>query len=132
MASRLLRVNLLSPLTGKFLSPYPPKILSDTFCLVHSSIDARLDVVEGERNILIQLLVANIDTTELINAEDRFTYVRDALKTLNKMDFDKLIVSVPNFYTRPIACFLQSFSLLHLKLVLQLARSRLLSVFYKY
>jgi DNA mismatch repair protein MSH4 len=132
MASRLLRVNLLSPLTGKFLSPYPPKILSDTFCLVHSSIDARLDVVEGERNILIQLLVANIDTTELINAEDRFTYVRDALKTLNKMDFDKLIVSVPNFYTRPIAYFLQSFSLLHLKLVLQLARSRLLSVFYKY
>jgi DNA mismatch repair protein MSH4 len=132
MASRLLRVNLLSPLTGKFPSPYPPKILFDKSCLVHSSIDARLDVVEGERNILIQLLVTKIDTTELINAEDRFTYVRDALKTLNKMDFDKLIVSVPNFYTHPIACFLQSFSLLHLKLALQLARSQLLSVFYKY
>lgn len=52
-------------------------------------------------------MVANIHNTELINAEDRFTYVRDALKTLNKMDFDKLIVSVPNFYTLPIACFLQ-------------------------
>ena len=31
---------------------------------------------------------------EFINTEDRFTNVRDALKTLNKMDFDKLIVSV--------------------------------------
>ncbi|KAF8168490.1 muts domain V-domain-containing protein [Crassisporium funariophilum] len=58
MASRLLRVNILSPIT------------------VQTSIDARLDVVE-----------------ELINAEDRFTYVRDALKTLNKMDFDKLILA---------------------------------------
>ncbi|KIM39112.1 hypothetical protein M413DRAFT_419584 [Hebeloma cylindrosporum] len=58
MASRLLRVNILSPIT------------------VQSSIDARLDVVE-----------------EFINAEDRFTYVRDALKTLNKMDFDKLILA---------------------------------------
>ena len=43
------------------------------------------------------MLVANIDNTELINEEDRFTYVRDALKTLNKMDFDKLIVSVHFF-----------------------------------
>ncbi|KDR68697.1 hypothetical protein GALMADRAFT_146051 [Galerina marginata CBS 339.88] len=58
MASRLLRVNILSPIT------------------VQSSINARLDVVE-----------------ELVNAEDRFTYVRDALKTLNKMDFDKLILA---------------------------------------
>jgi len=32
--------------------------------------------------------------SELINAEDRFTYVRDALKTLTKMDFDKLIAAV--------------------------------------
>ncbi|KAF8149517.1 hypothetical protein B0H34DRAFT_189990 [Crassisporium funariophilum] len=52
MASQLLRVNILSPIT------------------VQTSIDARLDVVE-----------------ESINAEDRFTYVRDALKTLNKMYF---------------------------------------------
>ena len=48
------------------------------------------------------MLVANVDNTELINEEDRFTYVRDALKTLNKMDFDKLIVSVHNFYALPI------------------------------
>lgn len=105
MASRLLRVNLLSPITGRLSAS--TKILSDKSCLVHSSIDARLDVVEGKRNILLQLLVAKIDNTELINEEDRFTYVRDALKTLNKMDFDKLIVSVPNFYTFSITCFLQ-------------------------
>ncbi|KAF8885255.1 DNA mismatch repair protein MutS [Gymnopilus junonius] len=59
MASRLLRINILSPLT------------------VQGSIEARLDVVE-----------------ELINKEDLFTYVRDALKTLNKMDFDKLIAAL--------------------------------------
>lgn len=35
-----------------------------------------------------------ITQTEFIETEDRFTDVRDALKTLNKMDFDKLIVSV--------------------------------------
>lgn len=50
---------------------------------------------------------AKIDSTEFINEEDRFTCVRDALKTLNKMDFDKLIVSVLNFYILPIACFSQ-------------------------
>ncbi|KNZ82138.1 MutS like protein [Termitomyces sp. J132] len=59
MASRLLRVNLLSPIT------------------VQTSIDARLDVVE-----------------EFIRTEDRYTEVRDALKAFNKMDFDKLIVSL--------------------------------------
>ncbi|KAF5312559.1 hypothetical protein D9619_003594 [Psilocybe cf. subviscida] len=59
MGSRLLRVNILSPIC------------------VHNSIEARLDVVD-----------------ELVNAEDRFTYIRDALKTLNKMDFDKLIVAL--------------------------------------
>jgi hypothetical protein len=52
------------------------------------------------------VLVAKIDNTELIHEEDRFTYVRDALKTLNKMDFDKLIVSVLKLYTLPIAFFL--------------------------
>ncbi|PPQ78808.1 hypothetical protein CVT25_010677 [Psilocybe cyanescens] len=65
MASRLLRVNILSPIT------------------VQSSIDARLDVVD-----------------ELINAEDRFSYTRDALKTLNKMDFDKLIVALASSEVR--------------------------------
>jgi len=32
--------------------------------------------------------------SELINAEDKFTYVRDALRGLGKMDLDKLIVAV--------------------------------------
>uniref|UniRef100_A0A8H7Y6N1 DNA mismatch repair proteins mutS family domain-containing protein n=1 Tax=Psilocybe cubensis TaxID=181762 RepID=A0A8H7Y6N1_PSICU len=66
MASRLLRVNILTPIT------------------VQSSVDARLDVVD-----------------ELINAEDRFSYVRDALKTLNKMDFDKLIAALVSSEVRP-------------------------------
>ncbi|KZT24709.1 hypothetical protein NEOLEDRAFT_1156682 [Neolentinus lepideus HHB14362 ss-1] len=56
MASRLLRVNLLSPIT------------------VQSAIEARLDAVE-----------------ELMQNEETFHAVKDALKTLNKMDFDKLI-----------------------------------------
>lgn len=64
---------------------------------------------------MIQLFVANIGNLEFINEEDRFTYVRDALKTLNKMDFDKLIVSVPSFHTLLFPRFLQSPSLLHLK-----------------
>ncbi|KAJ7271034.1 muts domain V-domain-containing protein [Mycena rebaudengoi] len=63
MASRLLRVNILSPITSQ------------------SSIDARLDVVE-----------------ELVQAEERFTDVRTALKALDKMDFDKLIASVAGIF----------------------------------
>lgn len=31
---------------------------------------------------------------ELVQTEERFHEVRDALKTLNKMDFDKLISAV--------------------------------------
>ncbi|KAJ7203700.1 hypothetical protein C8J57DRAFT_1735209 [Mycena rebaudengoi] len=65
MASRLLRVNILSPITSQ------------------SSIDARLDVVE-----------------ELVQAE-RFTDVRTALKTLDKMDFDKLVASLASSETKP-------------------------------
>ncbi|KAG2023704.1 DNA mismatch repair protein MSH2, variant 3 [Coprinopsis cinerea AmutBmut pab1-1] len=65
MASRLLRVNILSPIT------------------VQPSIHARLDSVE-----------------ELINSEDRFNYVRDALKALNKMDLDKLIISLASSEAR--------------------------------
>ncbi|KAJ3537325.1 hypothetical protein NMY22_g5634 [Coprinellus aureogranulatus] len=59
MATRLLRVNILSPI------------------LVQPSLDARLDAVE-----------------ELVQSEDRFSGIRDALKPMNKMDFDKLIVSL--------------------------------------
>jgi hypothetical protein len=35
-----------------------------------------------------------IDVSELINAEDKFTYVRDGLRALRKMDLDKLIIAV--------------------------------------
>ncbi|KAH7920485.1 hypothetical protein BV22DRAFT_1198859 [Leucogyrophana mollusca] len=59
MASRLLRTNILSPIT------------------VHSAIEARLESVE-----------------ELVQSEDKFSEIRDALKMLNKMDFDKLISSL--------------------------------------
>jgi hypothetical protein len=58
---------------------------------------------------IIQWPVVNADDSEFINGQDRFTYVRDALKTLNKMDFDKLIVSVPNFSYSSYCAFLTKF-----------------------
>ncbi|KAL1755189.1 muts domain V-domain-containing protein [Schizophyllum commune] len=48
------------------------------------SIDARLDVVE-----------------EFVKTEDRFNGVKDALRVLNKMDFDKLIASLAASEARP-------------------------------
>ena len=79
---------------------------------------------------MIQLFVINVDNSELINGEDRFTHVRDALRTLSKMDFDKLIISVFNSsYFSPLRISYKGLSLLHLKLELQPARSQLLSVF---
>lgn len=36
----------------------------------------------------------DFDFLEFVKTEDRFVGVRNALKMLNKMDFDKLIVSV--------------------------------------
>jgi DNA mismatch repair protein MSH4 len=36
--------------------------------------------------------------TELVQNEDRFTDVKEALKSLNKMDFDKLISAVSEFF----------------------------------
>ena len=131
MASRLLRVNILSPITGELPSP-SHQVSSDRSYLVHSSIDARLDVVEGKRKLLIQFFVAKVDNTEFINAEDRFTYVRDALKTLNRMDFDKLIVSVSSPLYSSHCTSLTSLSLLHRKLDLRPVRSQLLSVSHKY
>ncbi|KAI0369881.1 hypothetical protein BV20DRAFT_1036163 [Pilatotrama ljubarskyi] len=56
MGSRLLRVNILAPITVK------------------SALEARLDVVE-----------------DLIQTEDRFTEVKNAMKPLSKLDLDKLI-----------------------------------------
>ncbi|TDL22289.1 hypothetical protein BD410DRAFT_748498 [Rickenella mellea] len=59
MAARLLRVNLLAPITA-------PHALS-----------ARLDAVE-----------------ELVQNEDKFTAIKDGLRTVNKLDLDKLIASL--------------------------------------
>lgn len=61
---------------------------------VQSSVEARLDVVEGgylKTSLACSELKHSI---ELVQTEDRFNEVKDALKTLNKMDFDKLISSV--------------------------------------
>ncbi|KAI0717509.1 muts domain V-domain-containing protein [Cerioporus squamosus] len=68
MGARLLRVNILAPITVK------------------SALEARLDVVE-----------------ELIQTEERFSEVKDALKSLNKMDFDKLICSLAASEVREVS-----------------------------
>ncbi|CAK5271911.1 unnamed protein product, partial [Mycena citricolor] len=76
MATRLLRVNILSPITCKsLLQPFLRSAFDGP--LAQTTIDARLDVVE-----------------EFVQSEERFTEVRAALKPLNKMDFDKLIASL--------------------------------------
>jgi hypothetical protein len=46
---------------------------------------------------LISLLAFLIVLSELMQTEDRFTAVKDALKSLNKMDLDKLIYAVGPF-----------------------------------
>ncbi|RDX51557.1 hypothetical protein OH76DRAFT_1378852 [Lentinus brumalis] len=68
MGARLLRVNILAPITVK------------------SALEARLDVVE-----------------EFIQTEERFNDVKDALKLLNKMDFDKLICSLAASEVREVS-----------------------------
>ncbi|KAG1814422.1 muts domain V-domain-containing protein [Suillus subaureus] len=75
MATRLLRTNILAPLTAQ------------------SALDARLDAVE-----------------ELIHNEDKFTEIKDALKILNKMDFDKLISSLGCSEVRPTTTAKGAFS----------------------
>ncbi|KAJ8590908.1 hypothetical protein M405DRAFT_932507 [Rhizopogon salebrosus TDB-379] len=75
MATRLLRTNILAPLTAQ------------------SALDARLDAVE-----------------ELIQSEDKFSDIKDALKALNKMDFDKLISSLGFTEVRPTTTAKGAFS----------------------
>ncbi|KAG9310368.1 muts domain V-domain-containing protein [Chiua virens] len=50
-----------------------------------------------------RLLRTNIlaPLTELVENEDRFSETRNALRSLNKMDFDKLISSLASFEVRP-------------------------------
>ena len=52
MASRLLRVNILSPITGNLSLFFFDGFLLWNFIQVQSSIDARLDVVEGVGEIV--------------------------------------------------------------------------------
>ncbi|KAG9077625.1 MutS protein msh4, partial [Ceratobasidium sp. UAMH 11750] len=67
MAHRLLRVNILAPITDQ------------------TAIDHRLDVVQ-----------------ELVNDEEKYTAIRDALKTLKKIDLDKLIAQLTTSENRPV------------------------------
>ncbi|KAG8891086.1 MutS protein msh4 [Tulasnella sp. 332] len=78
MAARLLRVNILAPIT------------------VQSSIDARLDSVEGALYMMAACALnnTNVSPIELINTEEKYNSIKDALRTLKKIDIDKLISSV--------------------------------------
>ncbi|KAG9093899.1 MutS protein msh4 [Ceratobasidium sp. 370] len=67
MAHRLLRVNILAPITNQ------------------TAIDHRLDVVQ-----------------ELVNDEEKYIAIRDALKTLKKIDLDKLIAQLTTSENRPV------------------------------
>lgn len=61
---------------------------------MQSAVDARLDVVEGNYIDFSPTDSLYRNSVEFVQSEDKFTEVRDGLKTLNKMDFDKLIASV--------------------------------------
>ncbi|CAE6506204.1 unnamed protein product [Rhizoctonia solani] len=67
MAHRLLRVNILAPITDQM------------------AIERRLEVVQ-----------------ELVNDEEKYTAIRDALKLLRNIDFDKLIAQLSTSDTRPV------------------------------
>lgn len=86
MGARLLRMNLLAPITGKIYASTTRLLYSITLLIVgQAAIEARLDAVE-----------------ELVQTEDKFLAVRDALKTVNKLDLDKLIsaVSVDGLFSK--------------------------------
>lgn len=104
MAARLLRVNILAPITGMYTGTGPILHQLIMRLSVQTSIDARLDVVE-----------------ELVQDEDLFNEVRSALKTLNSMDFDKLIATVRAFRIQAVLASTIFLSLLRLKPYLQTA-----------
>lgn len=93
MGARLLRVNILSPITGALAISRLHNVNELSF-VDHQAIEARLDVVAGTSAPSFLFLADTDKVKEFIQHEDRFTDVREALKLLNKMDFDKLIVSV--------------------------------------
>lgn len=65
---------------------------------VHDAINKRLDAVEGTQTISVGVIgVISVWLnllSELVQNEDRFNTVRDALKGMHKLDLDKLICSV--------------------------------------
>lgn len=69
MARRLLRATLLAPVT------------------VRAGIEARLDVVGG----IPTPWTCSIFHSELVQSEDRYADVKDALKQLREVDPDKLL-----------------------------------------
>ena len=60
---------------------------------VLEAIDKRLDAVEGSITLWVFFFLL-IPTLELVQNEDRFTSVREALRSVNKLDLDKLICMV--------------------------------------
>jgi hypothetical protein len=66
--------------------------------IAQPSIDARLDVVEGVTQYDFRCSVPDSTVcharAEIVQSEHLYADIRDALKILKKMDFDKLIVSV--------------------------------------
>lgn len=78
------------------------------------------------------MLDIHIYIAEFINAEDQFTYIHDALKTLNKMDFDKLIVAVPFALEQCLEILNDLLTWLPLNLGEPPAQSRLRNVFCRY
>jgi DNA mismatch repair protein MSH4 len=94
MGGRALRVNILSPITGTYFGLNCFFLAVDSWFIDHQAIDARLDVVAGGFSHCQAIHKFTRVILEFIQREDRFNDTREALKLMNKMDFDKLIVSV--------------------------------------
>ncbi|KAG8914378.1 MutS protein msh4, partial [Tulasnella sp. 408] len=108
MAVRLLRVNILAPIT------------------VQSSIDARLDAVEGTtrfRPACERVEMGIVVHAELINTEEKYRSIKDALRTLKKIDLDKLVASLttsePRASTTPGAASFRVRQMLDLRSVIR-------------
>jgi hypothetical protein len=108
MGARLLRTNILAPITCVYaVFLYSCRALMSLLNIAQASIEARLDVVDGMARILIRPLLTV--AAEIIQNEDRYTSIKEALKGVNKMDIDKLIVSVrcTLLYSRVLAVFIR-------------------------
>lgn len=59
-----------------------------------SSIDARLDAVEGAPRLSLDPSIDSYSIIELVQNEDIYSALKDGLRALNKVDMDKVIVGV--------------------------------------